>query len=634
MIRRLPRRVIPALALALALAPGCGGGRGTGDVPADVAGAGDADAVAEVADAPGTDLPGDDGTADVAQPPACDLSTAGLRVQIGPDKPLFLFNLYGDSTQIATVKALLPDDVRARFAFHYVPAEPYDFSDAWQQGVEAMATAADAAGMPLFVQVEHGNTRNAATPAYWHQMFDSHPMLAGLIFAELCWSGIWLSRLDDDYIARIVADLEVVAAHDGLLLWQDMAADTLPEVPHVFLKAGADPSLMAAFRQHGRNVIVQDKHNGTGKRFVTAAAPMGLWASCVIGNWGVHSENWMWWEAGYGHLFQPPSDVSKSSPSWQSVLTFPDALFGIDWMAGLAGGATVFGLEIPAMMVPPGGQSLAPAFRQVLLPLIRRMLATPLAPTRDEARARMRVAYQPLVAAPPELMEDALFTGLYGPGKKSLWEWLPSTGRYYYLPILPVLSTPAERAAFAEVVDSDRWGAEFTDVAAKQAFFDARFPPTGEGDAWFVTFPGRLFAFNPNENADVDTTFRAALDAPGLALSATLPAHTSLLALPAQGGLDVDLSNYRIDAEADVWSDPSINDDPTPYLQTKYAVHPTDGALRRTTIAVEGLAAAATVDWSGDPRSVVADTFAGGRHQVTVDHNGPVSVRFRWHAAR
>ena len=43
----------------------------------------------------------------------------------------------------------------------------------------------------------------------------------------------------------------------------------------LLLKAGADPSLMAAFRQHGRNVIVQDKHNGTGMRFVTAAAPMG-----------------------------------------------------------------------------------------------------------------------------------------------------------------------------------------------------------------------------------------------------------------------------------------------------------------------------------------------------------------------
>lgn len=593
------------------------------DVPADVA----ADVPIDV---PPDTVPID--APDVPTPPACDLSTDGLRIEISPSKPLFLLNLYGGPGELSAVAALLPSDVRPRFAFHFVPAEPYDFGEAWQQSVEAMATAADAAGMPLFVQVEHGNTRNPATADWWHGMFEAHPMLAGLVFAEICWTGLWFTGLDDDYIARMVADLDVVAAHGGYLLWQDMATDNVVEVPHVFLKGGADPSLMAAFRAHARNVIVQDKHNGSGKRFVNTAAPLGLWASCAIGNWGVHSEDWLWWEAGYTHLFQPSSGSSRSGPPWQTVLSFPDAMFGIDWMAGLAGGATVFGSEIPSRIFTPGGTRLCPAFTQVLLPLIRRMIAQPLAPSRDEARARMKVAYQPLEAPLQDLMYDDLFKGLYGPEEASLWEWLPSTGRYFYLPILPVQSTPGERALFAEVVDSDRWTADLSDPGARKAFFDARYPATGEGDAWFVSFPGRLFAFNPRENADVDATFRTALDAPGLSLSATLPAHTSLLALAREDGLEVDLSNYRIDAEADVWTDPSINDDPTRYIDEKYSVDPTDDAQRRTIVAVEGLPAAAVVQSSGDPRAAVADAFADGRHVVTVDHNGPVTLRFRWAA--
>ena len=187
-----------------------------------------------------------------------------------------------------------------------------------------------------------------------------------------------------------------------------------------------------------------------------------------------------------------------------------------------------------------------------------------------------------------------------------------------------------ERALFGEVVDSDRWSADLADVAAKQAFFDARYPSTGDGDAWFVSFPGRLFAFNPRENQNLDATLRTALDAPGLSLSAALPAHTSLLAMQRDDGLDVDLSNYRIDSEADVWTDPSINDDPTKYLQQKYAVDPTDGAQRRTLVSVEGLSAAASLTVSGDPRAAVTDTFAEGRHTVTVDHNGPVTLRLVW----
>jgi alpha-L-fucosidase len=584
-----------------------------------------------------TDLPADPGRdGDAVDPgPACELSTAGFRVEISAAKPLFVWNLYGDPSAVAKIAARLPEDVKPFFAFQFVPAEPYDFSDAWKASVEAMLAAADAAGLPMFVQVEHGNTRNPATAEYWHNLFEAHPRFLGLVFAELVWSGLGLTGLDDDYMARLAAALEIVAAHGGYVLWQDMADDrpgAWKEIPHVFVKAGGDPGLMTAFRRHGAHLILQDKHNGSGKRFVGPAAAMGFWTSCIAGNWGVNSEDWLWWEAGFSTPFGPDPTHTKEGPDWSSVFSFPDALFGLDWLADLAGGATVFSLEAPFHGFGDANR-FSPAFEQVLLPLIRLILVERLIPTRDEVSAKMEVAYQPLDDHPPELWGDELFRGLYGPSRRSLFEWLPSTGRYFYLPILPVLSTAAERARFPEVVDAARWAAELTDLDAKRAFFDARYPAVGEGDAWFVGFPGRWFAFNPNENQDVTATFRFPLEDAGLALSGSFGPHTFAIVLPRADGLDVHLSNYRVDTLADVWSRPPLTgDDVSAYLDGYFA-DPTDHALRPSRLAVEGLAAKAHVDIEAGPEVLVADRFEDGAHRLDVEHNGPVTLRLRWSPA-
>jgi|GEM_PF-74025 len=583
------------------------------------------------------DVPVDLGIGDETARPddPCAQSTVGFRVEISATKPLFVWNLYGDPSAVGKIAARLPEDVKPFFAFQFVPAEPYDFSDAWKASVEAMLAAADLAGVPMFVQVEHGNTRNPATADYWRAQFGAHPRFLGLVFAELVWSGLGLTGLDDDYMSRLAAALEIVAAHGGYVLWQDMADDrpgAWQEIPHVFVKAGGNAGLMAAFRQYGAHLILQDKHNGSGKRFVGPAAAMGFWTSCVAANWGVNSEDWLWWEAGFSTPFAPDPENPKQGPDWSSVFSFPDALFGLDWLADLAGGATVFSLEAPFHGFGDAAR-FSPAFERVLLPLIRLILAEHLIPTRDEVVAKVKVAYQPEHDHPPELWGDELFRGLYGPSRRSLFEWLPSTGRYFYVPILPVLSTADERARFPEVVDSTRWATELTGLDAKQAFFDARYPAVGEGDAWVVGFPGRWFVLNPNENQDVTATFRFPLHDAGLTLSGSFGPHTLAVVLARADGLDVHLSNFRIDTLADVWSRPPLTgDDVSAYLDAYYA-DPTDHALRRSRLAVEGLAAKAHVEVEAGPETLVADRFEDGAHRLDVDHNGPVTLRLRWSPA-
>ena len=65
------------------------------------------------------------------------------------------------------------------------------------------------------------------------------------------------------------------------------------------------------------------------------------------------------------------------------MFTYPDALFGLEWLVALANGATVYSLEAPFH----GFASLeirerTPAFDKVLLPLIRRILGDRLIPSR------------------------------------------------------------------------------------------------------------------------------------------------------------------------------------------------------------------------------------------------------------
>ena len=54
-------------------------------------------------------------------------------------------------------------------------------------------------------------------------------------------------------------------------------------------------------------------------------------------------------------LVQPSSGVGHAGPEWQSVLSFPDAMFGIDWMAGLAGLFTRDFFEMAKQRLKPNG---------------------------------------------------------------------------------------------------------------------------------------------------------------------------------------------------------------------------------------------------------------------------------------
>ncbi len=300
--------------------------------------------------------PSDEMGQDTTSPPRPECQVMApevpLRRPVSTNEPMFIYNVYGAPETVGNLVELVPADLLPYFAVQIVPPEPYVDSPEFRAWIEAMVSAANEAKIPAFLQVEHMNTRNDLPQAFYEELFAKYSHFIGLSFAEISISGVAATALDDDYINRMKEAIVTASANGGYFLWQDMGYDVegaaWEKTPQVFVKAGSDAGLFALMRAHATNLIFQDKHNGNGKRFTGPAAVLGLFTTCTIGQWGVNSEDWNWWEAGYGRLFAPWSGKPKAeAESWKSLFTFPEVLFGIDWLVGLSAGATVFAIEAP-----------------------------------------------------------------------------------------------------------------------------------------------------------------------------------------------------------------------------------------------------------------------------------------------
>jgi hypothetical protein len=372
-----------------------------------------------------------------------------------------------------------------------------------------------------------------------------------------------------------------------------------------------------------------DKHNGRSKRFVTQAAALGFYASDLIGNWGVNSEDWIWWEAGFNKLFNPIAGITRSAPDWKAVFTYPDALFGIEWLIAAAGGATVFSLECPyhGFAVPEQGQ-FTPAWYNVILPLTRLLIHNQIIPSREEVKARIKVAYHAENVNPCEINGDFLFRGLYGPELASLWEWLPSTGRYYFLPILPKLADEKVLKSYPHLITTTSYTRDFRfKEAAKQSYFNAFYPEIGTGDSWFLNHKNNWYIANPHENRDITTTFSFPLITnPASTLGGSISAHTFIIVREEPGTLNIHLSNYRIDSDKDVWNSGITEFNPDTYLP-HYLNYPTDDELRKSIITLTATTAPTLSSINGTNGYAYATAFANGVYTITIMHNGPVDIK-------
>lgn len=561
---------------------------------------------------------------------------AAVRLTMSATQPLFLYNVYvNDGPELVDeVVARWPEDLLGYLGFQVVfPAHDKTPEAERAAALDRFLVRTDAARIPALVQTAVFTGATGPTPDELDAAFAKHPSLVGVSVAELSVDVTTvITGLTDSLKDLVAENIETAVRNRGLFLWADMGYLT----PQVFVNVGADARLYKLMSEHPDNIIIQVKQNGAGSRFTSMSAAFGFFASGVASNWGINSEDWIWYEASLERLYGPQvpggmtaAGMVRSEYINRARRTYPEALFGSEMLIAASEGATVYSIEHPHRgTVDPTINGDSPAGPEVVFPLFRRLIAGRLIPDRATVLERLRVAFQPSDAAPAAFASDLAFSGLYGPegctdsDRQSCAQrqWLPSTGRYGIIPTIPAL-TPADVAARFTTVMPPPGGTD----EQRQAELNPLFPePTTTGTSWIAPGgpAGTWFVANPHENQDVTSDVTIPLSG-GSELHAVIGPQ-SFATVDTRNGVSILVDNFRTDSDR-LWDQA-----------------PSEDELEKIGLDQVGAAAPAetVVDYtvgSGAKRPRLQHTggelreewdAASGRLTVTITHRGPVVVRF------
>ncbi len=514
----------------------------------------------------------------------------GLRLYVDEENPLFMIrNCPTANMHIPAVAAdsaiktyyALPEDVR-NFTVIYMdegPAymTPQEQLDYWYGLLDIL----EAAKIPVVLQSECFCTNKQRDPFTQEQLsdfFKKYTTLMGFVQVELSTNGVTNEKLAYDEVtedngvnknilARMKSCVKACAENGGLFIWQDMEYTYWKKMNYVnFLLQ--DKELYDLLKSNTENIIIMDKHNGHGRHFASQANIMGCWLDDVCGNWGVNLENFLWYEEGF--IEYDDIGVRPNEPDPLTTAKYPPALFGIDMIADLVGGATVYAIE---GMFSRGGLYhfvdgeviMTPTFWDVLYPIYQYILNGAV-PGKDEVKENVKVAYKMFNPVTHALSgNDAhLLQGLYC-DKFSFFQekftniyldcskdWVPSTGRYYIVPILPIHSEPKEVLPDSYILNDFKYFINLLFInPIKQRFFDKKYEQTYTGDGVLFDINNYVYAFNSNENKTIDAlqTVQYTLPESGKYINLELEAHTYAIINEADGKISIDMCNLRLDTD-------------------------------------------------------------------------------------
>lgn len=517
----------------------------------------------------------------------------GLRMYVDSENPLFMIRncpIWGGpqtgeafaSYAIKTYYAL-PEDVR-NFAVIYIDEGPVDMTPQRQlEFWDELLTYTDAADVPIVCQSEcfcTNKTRDPFTQEELSAVFKAHKSLIGFVQVELSTNGVTNEHLAYDEVtndmgvnknilARMKSCVRACAENGGLFIWQDMEYIYYKKANYVnqLIK---DKELYDLLKSCSQNVIIMDKHNGHGRHFASQSNILGCWLDGVCGNWGVNLENFLWYEEGF--IEYDNIGVKPNEPDPITTAKYPPALFGIDMIADLVGGATVYAIEGTFSRgglyhFVDGEVIMTPTFWEVLYPFYQRVLNGAV-PTKEQVKSNVKVAYKmgmPTHAYALSGNDAHLLQGLYCNTFTFFQEkidniyfdctkdWVPSTGRYYIVPILPIHSNPKEVLPDATVLNDFTYFFNLLFInPIKVNFFNKHYPQTYEGSGTLFDINDTVYFFNSNENKTVDSEQNVVYNLPqsGLKLDSELVAHTYAIIDESDGGVEIELCNLRLDTDA------------------------------------------------------------------------------------
>ncbi len=596
----------------------------------------------------------------------------GLRMYVDEENPLFMIRncpiwggpQTGEAFAEYAIKTFyaLPEDIR-NFAVIYIDEGTTDMTPARQlEFWDELLTITDAANVPIVCQSEcfcTNKTRDPFTQEEISAVFKNHPSLIGFVQVELSTNGVTNEKLAYDEVtedngvnknilARMKSCVKACAENGGLFIWQDMEYIYYKKANYVnqLLK---DKELYDLLKSNTENIIIMDKHNGHGRHFASQSNILGCWLDDVCGNWGVNLENFLWYEEGF--IEYDNIGVAPNEPDPITTVNYPPALFGIDMIADLVGGATVYAIEGTFSRgglyhFINGEVVLTPTFYDVLYPIYQ-IILNGAVPGKEEVKKNIKVAYKMTMPRAYALSgNDAhLLQGLYCDVFTFIEEkldvtpyfdcsktWVPSTGRYYLIPILPIYSNPEEVLPESRILNDFSYFINLLFInPIKTKFFNRYYTETYEGDGVLFDINDYVYIFNSNENKTIDSeqSVSYTLQKSKKVINATFAAHTYAIVKENDGRIDIDLCNLRLDGDAILKGLEGEDQFMQAYAAGGKMNNPRD--FRTSVIEISGFdippsvnatasnGAKGRADWNEETKTLTLTVVSNGETRITID---------------
>ena len=596
----------------------------------------------------------------------------GLRMYVDEENPLFMIRncpiwggpQTGETFAEYAIKTYyaLPEDVR-NFAVIYIDEGTTNMTPARQlEFWDELLTVTDEANVPIVCQSEcfcTNKTRDPFTQEELSAVFKEHPSLIGFVQVELSTNGVTNEKLAYDEVtedngvnknilARMKSCIKACAENGGLFIWQDMEYIYYKKANYVnqILK---DRELYALLKSNSENIIIMDKHNGHGRHFASQSNILGCWLDDVCGNWGVNLENFLWYEEGFTEY--DDIGLKPNEPNVAYTAKYPPALYGIDMIADMVGGATVYAIEGAFSRgglyhFVNGEVVMTPTFWDVLYPIYQLILGGSV-PGKDQVIEKIKVAYKMSLPTSWALSgNDAhLLQGLYcdifnfieekidiTPYFDCTKDWVPSTGRYHIIPILPIYSNPEEVLPDSYILNDFTYFLNLLFInPIKTKFFNKRYEETYKGDGVLFDINDYIYIFNSNENKTIDSeqTVSYTLPKSQNKIKTVFAAHTYAVIKKSEEKIEIDLCNLRLDADAVCNGLEDENQFMIDYANGGKMNNPND--FRTSVITLSGFDAPPSVnawgsngakgraEWNEETKTLTLTVISNGEVRITVE---------------
>ena len=596
----------------------------------------------------------------------------GLRLYVDEENPLFMIRncpvwggpQTGEAFAEYAIKTYyaLPEDIR-NFAVIYIDEGTTDMTPARQlEFWDELLTVTDAANVPIVCQSEcfcTNKTRNPFTQEELSAVFKEHKSLMGFVQVELSTNGVTNEKLAYDEVtedngvnknilARMKSCIKACAENGGLFIWQDMEyiyRKKLNYVNHIL----KDRELYDLLKSNSENIIIMDKHNGHGRHFASQANIFGCWLDDVCGNWGVNLENFLWYEEGFKEY--DDVGVAPNEPHFAYTAKYPPALYGIDMIADMVGGATVYAIEGAFSRgglyhFINGEVVLTNTFWDVLYPFYQLALNGSI-PSKEQVKEKIKVAYKMTSPTSYALSgNDAhILQGLYcdtfnfiqekidiTPYFDCTKDWVPSTGRYHIIPILPIYSNPEEVLPESKILNDFSYFFNLLFInSIKTKFFNKYYEETYTGDGVLFDINDYIYIFNSNENKTINSEQSVNYTMPKsqLEINATFPVHTYAIINETKEKIEIDLCNLRLDADAVCNGLEDENQFMIDYANGGKMNNPND--FRTSVITLSGFDSPPSVnacgsngakgraEWNEETKTLTLTVISNGETRITVE---------------